>query len=102
MPFNPKYTITDRILNNLTTITSAREVIEQAYLVPKWEAKLRRQALLHNTHSSTAIEGNKLSLEQVESLADGKDVVATNKDKREVLNYIEALDKIPAFVEKKK
>jgi len=63
MPFNFKYTITDKILNNLTAITSAREVIEQAYLVPKWEAKLRRQALLRNTHSSTAIEGNKLSLE---------------------------------------
>ena len=102
MPFNPKYTITGKILNNLTTITSAREVIEQAYLVPKWEAKLRRQALLRNTHSSTAIEGNKLSLEQVESLADGKDVIATNKDKQEVLNYIEELEKIPTLAEKGK
>ncbi len=102
MPFNPKYTITDKILNNLTNITSAREVIEQAYLIPKGEAKLRRQALLRNTHSSTAIEGNKLSLEQVKSLADGKDVIATNKDKQEVLNYIEALEKIPTLAEKGK
>lgn len=102
MSFSLKYTITDKILNNLTTITSAREVIEQAYLVPKWEAKLRRQALLRNTHSSTAIEGNKLSLAQVGSLAEGKDVIATNKDKKEVLNYIEALEKIPTFVEKGK
>jgi Fic family protein len=102
MSFNPKYTITDKILNNLTNITSAREVIEQAYLIPKWEVKLRRQALLRNTHSSTAIEGNKLSFEQVESLAEGKDVVATNKDKQEVLNYIEALEKISAFAEKGK
>ncbi|MDO8602805.1 MAG: Fic family protein [Candidatus Omnitrophota bacterium] len=100
--FNPKYTVTDKILNNLTAITSAREVIEQAYLVPKWEAKLRRQALLHNTHSSTAIEGNKLSLEQVEALAEGKDIIATNKDKQEVLNYLEALEKIPALTEKGK
>jgi len=100
MLFSPKYTITDKILNNLTTIASAREVIEQSYLVPKWEAKLRRQALLHNTHSSTAIEGNKLSFEQVEALSEGKDVSATNKDKQEVLNYIEALEKIPAIAEK--
>nr|MBU1328000.1 Fic family protein [Candidatus Omnitrophota bacterium] len=100
--FNQKYTVTDKILNNLTVIASAREVIEQAHLVPKWEAKLRRQALLHNTHSSTAIEGNKLSLEQVEALAEGKDIIATNKDKQEVLNYLEALEKIPAFVEKGK
>ena len=99
---NPKYTVTDKILNNLTVIASAREVIEQAYLVPKWEAKLRRQALLHNTHSSTAIEGNKLSLEQVEALAEGKDIIATDKDKQEVLNYLGALEKIPALTEKGK
>lgn len=102
MTFSPKYSITNKILNNLTAITSAREVIEQSYLVPKWEAKLRRQALLHNTHSSTAIEGNKLSLAQVEALSEGKDIIATNKDKQEVLNYIEALEKISDFSEKGK
>lgn len=100
MPFNSKYTITDKILNNLTAIAVAREVIEQAHLVPKWEAKLRRQALLHNTHSSTAIEGNKLTLEQVEALVEGEDVIATNKDKQEVLNYKEALEKIPTLAKK--
>jgi Fic family protein len=100
--YNPKYTITDKILNNLGAIASAREVIEQAYLVPKWEAKLRRQALLHNTHSSTAIEGNKLSLDQVEALSEGKSVIATDRDKQEVLNYIEALEKISGLSEKGK
>lgn len=94
MAFNPKYTITEKILNNLTLIASAREVIEQSHLVPKWEASLRRQAKLHNTHSSTAIEGNKLTLEQVGALADGKDVVAADKDKKEVLNYLKALDTV--------
>lgn len=68
MPFNPTYTITDKILNNLTNIAAAREVIEQAYLVPKWEAKLRRQALLRSAHFSTALAGNKLTFKQVETL----------------------------------
>ena len=49
---------------------------------------------------ATAIEGNKLTLEQVEALAAGKDVAATNKDKQEVLNYIEALEKIPTLAKK--
>jgi len=102
MKFKPKYTITDKILNNLTIIASAREVIEQSYIIPKWEAKLRREALLHNTHSSTAIEGNKLTLEQVEALAEGKNVITTEKDKQEVLNYISALEKIPALAAKGK
>jgi Fic family protein len=102
MAFSPKYTITEKIVNNLTLIASAREVIEQVHLVPKWEASLRRQAKLRNTHSSTAIEGNKLTFEQVEALADGKDVIATDKDKKEVLNYLEALDKLHSFTEKGK
>src|SRR3989339_159504 len=97
MTFEPKYTITDKTLNNLTLITSAREVIEQSSIVPKWEAKLRRQALLTNTHSSTAIEGNKLTLAQVEALSQGKEITAANKDKQEVLNYLEALNNIPSF-----
>lgn len=68
MPFKPKYTITDKILNNLTAIASAREVIEQAHLAPKWETRLRRQALLLSAHSSTALAGNKLTFKQVEAL----------------------------------
>ncbi|MBU1061754.1 MAG: Fic family protein [Candidatus Omnitrophica bacterium] len=100
MPFSPKYKITDKIVNNLTLIASAREVIEQAHLVPQWEAKLRRQAILHNTHSSTAIEGNKLTLKQVEDLADGKKIIAMDKDKQEVLNYLEAMESIPKLSKK--
>lgn len=68
MPFNPKYTITDKILNNLTAITAAREVIEQACLSPKLEAELRWRALVRSVHASTALTGNKLSLKQVEAL----------------------------------
>ena len=68
MPFNPKYKITDKSLNNLIAIVSAYEVIEQADLTPKWEAELRRQALLRSAHASTALAGNKLSFEQVEAL----------------------------------
>jgi Fic family protein len=97
MPFKPKYIITDKILNNLTAIAAAREVVEQASLVPQWEAKLRRQVMLQNTHSSTAIEGNKLTLNQVQDLSQGKEVIAARKDKQEVLNYINALEKIPDF-----
>ena len=68
MPFKPKYTITDKILNNLREIVSAREVIEQACLSPNLEKMLRRRALLRSAHASTALAGNKLSLKQVEAL----------------------------------
>ena len=66
--FKPKYKSTDKILNNLKNINSAREVIEQTHLAPELEAELRRQALLRNVHASTALAGNKLGLKQVEAL----------------------------------
>jgi Fic family protein len=101
MPFEPKYKITNKILNNISRIMAGREVIEQAKLIPKWELKLRKEARIHNAHSSTSIEGNNLTLDQVAALAENKDITATAKDKDEVLNYLKALDSIPKYADKK-
>ncbi|MBL7196905.1 MAG: Fic family protein [Candidatus Omnitrophica bacterium] len=101
MPFEPKYTITDKILNNISQIMAGREIIEQSKLIPKWELKLKKEARIHNAHSSTSIEGNKLTLEQVKALSENKEVVATEKDKKEVLNYLKALDLVPEYAKHK-
>ena len=101
MPFEPKYTITDKILNNISQIMAGREVIERSKLIPKWELKLKKEARIHNAHSSTSIEGNRLTLEQVAALSEKKEVVAAEKDKKEVLNYLEALDLIPKYASRK-
>lgn len=74
MPFKPKYKNTDKMLNSLSNIASAREVIERACLSSELEAKLRRRALLRNAHASTALAGNKLSLKQVAALYKKKKV----------------------------
>lgn len=101
MPFRSKYKITNKILNNISRIMTGREVVEQSKLIPKWELKLKKEARIHNAHSSTSIEGNNLTLEQVAALAENKDVTATAKDKDEVLNYLKALDSIPEYASKK-
>ena len=85
MPFKPKYTITDKILSNISQTMTGREIIEHSKIIPKWELKLKKEARIHNAHSSTSIEGNRLTLEQVTALAENKEVVATEKDKKEVL-----------------
>ncbi len=99
--FKAKYTITEKILNNIAQITAGREVIERAKIIPKWELKLQKEARIHNAHSSTSIEGNKLTLENVKALSEGKEVVATQKDKKEVINYLKAIDSISEYAEKK-
>lgn len=97
--FKPKYSITPNVLNNLIKTAEAKAVIDNAYLVPKWEVALRREALIKNAHASTSIEGNPLSLEQVSELAMGRDIMATRKAKAEVLNYLKVLEDLPGFAE---
>jgi len=101
MAFTIKYKITDKILNNISRIMAGREVIEHSKLIPKWELSLKKEARIHSAHSSTSIEGNRLTLEQVKALAEQKEVVASAKDKQEVLNYLKALDTIPKYSAKK-
>lgn len=99
--FKPKYTITSEILNSLIKTAEAKAVIDNAFLVPKWEVALRREALIRNAHASTAIEGNPLSLEQVSDLALGREIMATRKAKVEVLNYLKVLEYLPIIADEK-
>lgn len=98
--YKPHYQITDKIVNHLTEIAVAREIVEKARLVPKWEISLRRDALIHSVHSSTRIEGNSLSLEEVNRLALGREISAIRKDKQEVLNYLYVLSNLEKYIPK--
>ncbi|MEA1907423.1 MAG: Fic family protein [Euryarchaeota archaeon] len=97
MMFEPNFSYTNKIVRNLTFTADARAIILNAPLIPKWEVSLRRDALLRSAHASTAIEGNPLSFEEVSALAAGREVMVRRKDRQEVLNYLEALEKIPDF-----
>jgi Fic family protein len=95
--FNPVFSYTNKIVKNLTAIAESRAIILNSPLVPKWEISLRKDAIIRSAHSSTAIEGNRLSQEEVSMLAEGRDIMVRRKDRQEVLNYLEALNKIPDF-----
>lgn len=66
------YSLTNTILRHLTDIAEAKGVIEKARLLPVQELRLKRQAMIRMSHSSTAIEGNILDIRQVEALHEGK------------------------------
>jgi len=59
--FKPQYKITSKMLSMLTAIAESKSVVENAKILPQNEIKLRRQALIRMTHSSTEIEGNMLN-----------------------------------------
>jgi Fic family protein len=98
--YHPNFTITNKILNHIAEISASREVILNAPLLPKWEVKLRKEAILKMAHHSTSIEGNRLTMEEVNRLLKGEDIAAWEKDKKEVLGYVKVLEYIDNLGEK--
>ncbi len=89
--FKPRYTITPKILTNISDITEIKAIVERSRVLPLNEAQLRRQAILRMAHTSTSIEGNKLAQFEVGKVLEGKTVRAPQKDILEVENYYKAL-----------
>lgn len=98
--YQPKYTITNRILKHIGIIDACRAIIQNAPLVPAWEAKFREEAIIRTVHHGTHIEGNELSLIQAARVMEGKDVLARQRDIQEVINYRNVLEYIDTLREK--
>ena len=78
-------------------IAALRERILAATVEVPWIPALQKDTRTRNTHSSTAIEGNPLTLDQVRAVEEGWEIPAvTTRAKREVVNYFAGL----RFVEK--
>lgn len=99
--FEPRYTLTDTIVRMLTAIAEVKGVVDRARLLPRQEIRLRRQALIRMTHSSTGIEGNQLNVRQVEAIYARQKIDAPTRDIFEVENYLKALRYIGKVVEQK-
>ncbi|MBI2210177.1 MAG: Fic family protein [Deltaproteobacteria bacterium] len=79
-----------------------REKILSATVQVAWIPTLQKDSRVRNTHSSTAIEGNPLTLEQVRALEEGQPLMAvTERSRREVLNYLAGLRFMEKRVNKK-
>lgn len=85
--YTPKFTITNDILANIGLIEAAREVVKNAPLVPIYEARFVKDAMLRTIHHGTHLEGNDLSLNEVKKAIEGEYLVARERDIQEVLNY---------------
>jgi Fic family protein len=91
----PRFIITPGLLSRVEQITALRERILAATVQVQWIPALQKDTRTRNTHSSTAIEGNPLTLEQVRAVEEGREVPAVAaRAKREVLNYFAGLRSI--------
>lgn len=91
--YQPKYTITNKLLKSINRIVQAHAVIIHAPLKPRWEAGLRHHALVRSVHSSTHLEGNPLTEQEVDEVLQGKKTERSfrKRDILEVTNYREVL-----------
>ena len=92
MSYQPQFTITPSLLARVENIAALREKILAATVQVPWIAALQKDTRLRNAHSSTAIEGNPLTLEQVRAVEEGRELPGVaDRAKREVLNYFAGL-----------
>jgi len=102
MAYQPKFTFTPRILALVQDIAALRERIAGATVEVPWIPALQKDTRARNAHSSTAIEGNPLTLEQVRAVEEGRELPAIpDRARREVVNYFAALHHIEKHAGKK-
>jgi Fic family protein len=102
MSYVPQFTITPALLAQVESIAALRERIQGAAVQVPWIPALQQDTRARNTHSSTAIEGNPLTLEEVRALEEGVTIVAPDRAQREVLNYFAALRHVEKRATKKR
>jgi Fic family protein len=85
--YMPRYTITNSILTSIGAIEAAKEIIEEAPLVPDFEKDFVSDAIVRQVYHGTHIEGNDLTIDQTKKVLEGENIYARERDVQEVINY---------------
>lgn len=95
MSYIPKYTISEKVRNNIQEIEKLRNVVQGSRILPEAEASIHLRASIESIHSSTSIEGNPLNANEIRAVITS-DKVLTKEEyaEIEVQNYKNALDYI--------
>lgn len=99
--YAPKYLISNKILKNIGLIEAAKEVIENAPLVPYYEKQFQSDAITRTVYHGTHIEGNDLSFDQTKKVLEGEEVVGRERDIQEVINYRQVMDLLDELADKR-
>ena len=102
MSYRPQFTITPALLARVEAIAVLRERIQDAAVQVAWIPSLQKDTRARNAHSSTAIEGNPLTLEQVRAVEEGQPLSVPARARRELVNYFAALRHIEKQAAKKR
>ena len=94
--YQPQFHLTEEMMTLAMEIGEAiGTIMVDASMSP--EPKLRKETRVRSIYSSLAIEQNRLSLDQVTDVIDGKRVLGPPKDIQEVKNAFEAYEQMSTF-----
>jgi Fic family protein len=101
--FRPNFTITPAIARDLVRIEAAKGEANHMPLTAHVLSSLRESMRLKSAHYSTMIEGNRLSLAEVEHvIARGKTIPGKKRDVREVNGYDCAMQHVKQWAARKR
>src|SRR5205814_2096550 len=92
VPYAPEFTITPQLMSLVEAIAALRERIQGATVEVPWVPALQKDARARNAHSSTAIEGNPLTLEQVRAVEAGGDLPSCTTASKPFIRSLTATD----------
>ena len=89
--YKPPFEITSKIIELISNISEKIGEINSLQ-DSRYNVKLRKENRIKTIHSSLAIENNSLSLKQITAIIDGKRVLGSPNEIKEVKNSIQAYD----------
>lgn len=102
MPYTPQFHISPHLLRLIEEIAAYRQQIRAATVQVSWMPVLQRDARTRTAHCSTAIEGNPLTLPEVQAIEEGRPVPqARERARQEILNQLAGLRWIERHQQKK-
>ncbi len=99
--FAPSFTITNKILQNISKIEAAEELIKHSPLLPLWEKEFKEDAIIRSAYHGTHIEGNPLQKGDAKDILLGKEVIGRPRDIQEIINYRKVIELIEDEAKKK-
>ena len=78
----PNFTYTNKTIDNIAEIELARGIILNAAIKPEINSFLKRNAIIKSSHASTAIEGNTLTIAEVNKILDSQKLQKTKKNRK--------------------
>lgn len=90
---NPKFTLSTKLLTNLTEIERFYGQLEGMRIPQQLRLNIERTNLIQSSYASNSIEGNPLTIGEVTNLL-LNDRVPTNRSEKEVANYFSILKQL--------